>query len=568
MRLLLAAALLLAVPHQDESVPAFTLEDAGGKRHTLREGRAAVLVFIGVECPMSNRYLARLAELQKTCDAKHIDFFAINPNAHESREAIAAHAKDNALPFPVLIDADQRIADAPKVETIPCAFLLDGSRRVRYRGRIDDHKSADLVKRRFLRDALDGKDVASTAPVGCEIQRRLPEARDSPVTYANRVAKILNDNCVACHRPGQVAPFPLTTYQNARRWSKNIVRATHAGAMPPWKPANDGLFRDERRLAKEDLAALTTWADAGSPLGDAAAVPAIPAFRDGWTLGEPDLVLEPEAEYDVEAAGSDEYRCFVLDPKLDEDRFVTAVEFRPGNPRVVHHVMTYIDGKGESIKFDLRDDGLGYSSRGTGPGFMPLGDMGGWGPGMQPVPLPDGMGYLLPRGCRIVLEVHYHKDGRAAKDRTKLALRFARGPVAQRVRSHVVINMSFRIPADEKRFPVRASWNVNESVHAIGIIPHMHLLGREIEVIAELPDGTRRSMVHVKEWDFNWQEQYRYREPFALPKGTRVQLTGWFDNSTDNPNQPRTAPKAVGFGEATTDEMCVAYIAFVKDTER
>ncbi len=569
MRILLLAILLLSGLPQDPQVPDLTLEDTTGRRHAL-PSKTSVYVFLGTECPMANRYLPRLADLHK----KFVDvaFFGVNSSAFESVEAIAKHAKDMAVPFPVLLDRDQKLADALKARLTPTAFVVDARRRVRYRGLIDDNKAEELAKKRHLRDAIEavlaGKDVEvpETEPVGCTIQRPL-DAKEGPVTYASHAAKILNEHCVACHRPGQVAPFSLTNYADARRWARDAKRYVLAGAMPPWKPANDGQFRGERRLSKEEIDALSAWADAGAPPGDLAAAPPPPKFPEGWMLGDPDLVLEAPGDWDVDPEGADEYRCFVLDPKLTEDRYVRAVEFRPGNARIVHHVMTYIDAKGDAVKFDESDPKLGYSSSGTGPGFMPLGDLGGWGPGMQPTPLEDGTGYFLPKGARIVMEVHYHRNGRKEKDRTKIGLHFAKGAIRQRVRSHVVLNMSFLIPAGAKRHRITASWKVNEDLHAVAVIPHMHLLGKEIEVTATLPDGSKKSMVHIREWDFNWQESYLFRKPFALPAGTLVRVTGWFDNSPGNPNNPRVPPRNVGFGEQTTDEMCVAYIAYVRDRD-
>jgi hypothetical protein len=186
---------------------------------------------------------------------------------------------------------------------------------------------------------------------------------------------------------------------------------------------------------------------------------------------------------------------------------------------------------------------------------------------MQPFALDDGLARILPKGAKIVMEVHYHKNGRPEKDRTKLGLFLAREPVKKLVRSQVVLDMSFVIPAGARRHEVRATWDVKEDLHAIALAPHMHMIGKEIRVDAAFPDGVEKTLVRIADWDFDWQEIYYFKEPFSLPKGTQVRLTGWFDNSADNPNNPCNPPVTVRFGEATTDEMCVAYILYSRDRE-
>ncbi len=567
--------LLRSSPAEEPLGLNLVLEDTTGQKHALgelKDAKAVVFFFTAVECPNANRYLTRMNDLHKTYADKGVKCFAVYSNALETVPEITKHSQDAAYRFPALLDANQKAADALQAKITPSVVLLDASGKVRYRGLIDDHKNEQLVKNRHLRAALDavlgGKEVEvkSTEPVGCAIQRRVKENRDSPVTFADQVAPLLHKHCVSCHRPGQLAPFSLMTHEQARRWAESIKTYTESKAMPPWKPVNRGMFHGERGLSKEEIEVLAKWADAGAPLGDKAKVPAPPKFSNDWALGKPDLILAAE-EYQVEAEGSDDYRCFILDPKLDEDKFVQAVEFRPGNARIVHHVMTYIDVFGFAKDRSGNDGKPGFPSRGTGPGFFPAGDLGGWGPGMQPVALPAGTARFLPKKAKIVMEVHYHKNGRREKDMTMIGLYFAKEPVKKRLRSQVVLDLAFRIPPGAKRHEVKAEWNVKEDLHAVAIIPHMHLIGREILVTATLPDGAKQTMVHIKDWDFNWQEWYTFQKPFALPAGAKVELTGWFDNSAENPNNPNNPPKLMRFGENTTDEMCVAYIAYTRDKE-
>ena len=572
--LLLGPALLLAADAKKAPPPPAaprTLADADGKPHAIAgipDARAVVLFFTATQCPSANRYPARLAELHKTYAAKGVSFFAVYANAFDTADEVRRHLREAPLPFPALLDPDQRAADAFGVEVTPTAVVLDPTGKVRFRGPVDENRNEQLAKKRYLADGLDallaGKEVpAAPEPVGCFIERKQAPASNAKVTFAE-VAPVLHRHCATCHRPGNIGPFPLLTYEQARRQAANIKAYTRSHAMPPWKPVNEGLFLNERRLSQPEIDLLAAWADAGAPLGDAAKVPAAPKFPGGWQLGEPDLVLE-SGEYELAAEGNDEYRCFVLNPKLTEDRYVRAVEFIPGNRRVVHHVMTYIDGLGVSAFFFSKDGKPGYSTAGTGPGFVPLGDIGGWAPGSQPVVLPEGTGRLLPKGSRIALELHFHKSGKVEKDRTKIGIHFAKAPVKKPIESRVIVNTRFQIPPGEERYAVRGGWHVKEDVHVVGILPHMHLIGREMVVVAEPPDGPKRTLVHIKDWDFNWQETYYFKEPVALPAGTVVHMTAWFDNSDKNPNNPHKPPKLMRFGLQTTDEMAVAYLNYTKD---
>lgn len=562
-------------PREGEKVDDFTLEDTQGRKHTLyehKDARAVVLVFLGVECPMANRYTARLIELHRSYGAKGIVFFGVNSNGLESVEAIVRHALESQYPFPILLDREQKLADRLKVEVTPSAVLIDPAWEVRYRGRIDDHKTEELLKHSYLRDAIDAvlaggaPAVTATEAVGCRIQRKREADERAPVTYSSHVANLLYRNCVTCHRPGQIAPFSLLKFEDAQRWAPDLLEAARDRRMPPWKPVNHGVFRDERILTEEEIDLLAKWVDAGAPRGDTAKDPAPPKFSEGWMLGEPDLVLEAE-EYEVSADGDDEYRCFVLPTNFPQDRWVSALEIRPGNFNVVHHVLGYVDLSGQAEKLDRKDPKPGYKGSGSSPGFIPEEGMGGWAPGNIPYALPDGIGRLLPKGGRVVLEVHYHKNGRVEKDRTRIGLRFARTPIRKRLAWIELINFWFAIPAGAKRHKVTAQETIEEDIHAYSVAPHMHLIGREIRIEAELPDRTRKTLIDIPDWDFNWQDTYHFREPIPLPKGTKLHLTAVYDNSETNPNNPNRPPKKVTWGEQTTDEMCIGFLGYTRDVE-
>lgn len=390
---------------------------------------------------------------------------------------------------------------------------------------------------------------------------------DAPPTYGKDIAPILFDNCVNCHRPGEVAPFSFLTYEDAKKRARLIAEVTEKRLMPPWH-ADEGAekFRDAHVLTDAQIAILRKWAETGAAQGDPKDTPPLPKFTEGWQAGEPDFIADPGEDYTLAAEGRDVYRCFVVKTNFPEDRYISAIEVRPGNRKVVHHLIAYLDTSGRAQELDAKDPGLGYTSFG-GPGFTPNGALGGWAPGNEANPTPDGVGWLLPKGASIILQVHYNKSGKVETDRTRMGLHFVKGPVDKRVRWLTVVNPLFRLPAGEKNHTVRAPQIVPVDSTVYGVMPHMHLLGKTADITATLPDGTTKKVVSVPNWDFNWQQTYTFKEPMKLPAGTRIDLVATYDNSADNPRNPSNPPRPVTWGEQTTDEMCLAFLLYTPDDE-
>lgn len=386
----------------------------------------------------------------------------------------------------------------------------------------------------------------------------------STVTFAKDVAPILYRNCTTCHRPGQVAPFTLTSYGDAKNRARLIAAVTEQRLMPPWKADSHGEFQNERRLSDAQIGVLKRWAAAGAPAGKLAAAPPVPKFPGGWTLGAPDLLLGPSQSYTVDADGSDVYRCYVIPTHFAEDRYVSAIDVRPGNRAVVHHVIAYLDTSGEARRKDAADPSPGY---GGGMGFLPAGMLGGWAPGTIARRLPSDTGILLPKGADVVLEVHYHKDGKPETDRPQVAVYFNKGNVERPLHIFPLVNTGIRIPPGDRNYEARASIPVRFNATIYTIFPHMHTLGQQMTVTATLPDGTKKTLIDVPAWDFNWQGFYNYKEPVKLPRGSRIDLVAHYDNSADNPRNPHNPPRLVTWGEQTTDEMCLAYLGFTVDAE-
>jgi hypothetical protein len=384
-------------------------------------------------------------------------------------------------------------------------------------------------------------------------------AAQSP-TFNDDVAPILYRNCVVCHRPGDIAPFSLLTYENAATRARPIAAATKRRDMPPWKPeANYGDFEGVRRLSEADIAALQAWADAGAPRGEAAPPPAPPKFGDGWRLGTPDLVVKMSEPFVIPPHDHDIYQCFVLRLDLPADEYLSAVEFRPGNRKAVHHSLFFVDTRGVGRWRDGGSQEPGYRCFG-GPGVSPIAAVGGWVPGAMPITFPDGTGTRLKKGSDLVIQNHYHPTGHPETDQSSIALYVSKSPAHKTLFGVPVGQPDLLIPAGEKRYRVASSYVTPISLEVVGITPHMHLLGREIKVWATLPDGAVKPMVWIKRWDFNWQGPYRYKQPLQLPKGTRIDVESFYDNSADNPHNPNSPPKIVRWGESTTDEMNVVLI--------
>lgn len=531
---------------------------------------AAVFVFLSIDCPISNGYLPELNRLAQRYRSNGVEFYGVISDRLVSRAAAVRHSDEFQVRFPVLFDASCALQRQLGPTHTPHAFVVNSQREVMYEGAIDD-TYAKLGERRqrasapYLRDAIlavvSGRPqpVKSTTPVGCHMEAPTASAATAAVTYSRDIAPIINANCTECHRPDQAAPFALQTYEDVSRHARQIVEVTRSQFMPPWKPAADfGHFRNERRLTEAEIALLEVWASSGKAEGPANDLPAEQVFVDGWQLGEPDLILEMNDAFEVPAEGADIHQYFVLPTRLRKDRLVAAVEFRPGARRVVHHAAFFLDTHGRGRELDAADPGSGYRGFGS-PGFEHQGTLRSWLPGMTPRRLPEGTGRLIPRNSDIVVEVHYHCRGTIEHDQFQVGIYYAPLSARQPVVEMQVLNKELKIPAGASRHHHQASYVLPVDTTLLDVVPHMHLLGREMKVTATLPGGETRDLVWVKDWDFNWQSQYTYVEPISLPRGTRLQVDAWYDNSADNALNPSSPPVDVYWGIESTDEMDICH---------
>ena len=323
--------------------------------------------------------------------------------------------------------------------------------------------------------------------------------------------------------------------------------------MPPWHASPDhGRFANDRRLAEEDRNALIAWVAAGAPEGEPARAPTPPSFVAGWTIGEPDLVIELPAEVTVPASGEVPYHDYVVDPGFDQDVWVRAAEARPGNRDVVHHII--VDYVIEDPLVRRRLAQSGFDSRVQG-------SLGGYVPGDEPLVLGDGLARLIPAGAKIHFQMHYTPTGRVETDRSRLGIVLAKGPPLHEVRTGIASSPFISIPAGATDKTLQADFTFERASVLLSMRPHLHLRGKSFEYRALYPGGGEEILLWVPDYDFGWQTCYVLAEPKAMPAGTRLVVTGGWDNSSANPDNPDPSA-VVSWGERTSDEMMIGFFEY------
>ena len=397
---------------------------------------------------------------------------------------------------------------------------------------------------------------------------------DTP-TFTEDVAPILYENCVSCHRAGEVAPMSLITYQETRPWGRSIKNKVLAGEMPPWHAdPSVGRFLNERRLTDAERDTIVQWVDGGAPEGDRAKLPVAPTFADGWQIGTPDVIIEMPEAFDVQAEGTIRYQNFVAPTNFTEDKWVKAVELRAGVPAAVHHILAYARAPGaeqQPPSFNLvpvgpqaeaaaraqaaRADRAGQSDRPArrrrrGPGTL----IASLAPGTNPMVFEPGTALRVPKGTQVVFQIHYTATGEPVSDRSRIGFVFADAPPEQELRFGQILNPYFEIPAGEGNQRVDALVEFTEDTEVYALFPHTHLRGKRWEYELVYPDGRREAVLSVPAYDFNWQIYYQFEEPLMVPKGATLEASAWYDNSAANRSNPDPSVD-VRWGEQTWEEM-------------
>jgi peroxiredoxin/mono/diheme cytochrome c family protein len=544
-----------------KTVGNFKLADFRGKEFSLdelKQSQAVVVAFVGVECPLVAHYASRLQGLARKYESAGVAFVAIDSNQQDSLTELAAFARKHQLEMPVLKDPGNQVADAFGAERTPEVFVLDRQRRVVYHGRIDDQftygKQRSKAEQAYLTTALDqllaGQKIETphAEPVGCHIGRVLTPKTDSNVTYSQQIARIFQKHCVSCHRPGEIGPFALTSYDDVVGWAGMIDEVVQEQRMPPWhaNPAH-GKFANDARLSDDEKDQIKRWVAAGAPEGDKKDLPPPREFTVGWQIGEPDAVVYmSETPYSVPATGEVRYQYFTVDPGFQEDKWIQFAECRPGNRAVVHHIIVGVIpplGQGGRLSGkDLSSNWLAATA-----------------PGARPLTLPDGMAKHVPAGSKLVFQMHYTPNGTAQQDRSCVGFKFADAKSVKKVvGTDKAANPRFEIPAGNNNHKVEAYHRFDRDMQMLAMFPHMHLRGKAFRYTAIYPDERREILLDVPHFDFGWQNSYEFIEPKLMPKGTRLYCEAWFDNSEENLANPDPTA-TVRWGDQTWEEMMIGY---------
>ena len=415
------------------------------------------------------------------------------------------------------------------------------------------------------------------------------------VTFTRDVAPIFYKRCAACHHANDIAPMPLLTFEQARPWAKAILEAVLTRKMPPWHAdPHYGEFANDRRLTDAEIATIQAWVVGGARQGDPKDLPTAPHFTEGWRIGTPDVVIPIPHDYVVKVNAPDAYLYFTVPTNFAEDTWVTAVELKPGNRRVVHHAHVFLQSppkpktanepaqnKSEHEPFTIEDgqvrhinpalpvvdDGCASPDGGNWPGGHASEDgamLGSYLPGKGPDIFPAGYARLIPAGSRVTFQIHY--NAQAAKsdqtDRTSVGFIIAQAPPKQRLRRLDVHNFLFRIPPGDPDHRVTACYTFPQDVNLMSYTAHMHLRGKDMKFDAVRPDGRRETLFSVPKYDFNWQTEYQLAKPLAIEKGTKIIITAHFDNSPNNKYNPDPS-KAIRWGEPSTEEMMDGWFEYI-----
>jgi tetratricopeptide (TPR) repeat protein/mono/diheme cytochrome c family protein len=422
-----------------------------------------------------------------------------------------------------------------------------------------------VVPRKLIRLVLT---LGCTALIGIALSGRTPAqqkipapsaVQQTPLTFNHDIAPILHRSCAQCHHPGEAGPFSLLTYADAKSHARQVAAVTKSRFMPPWLPEDGALkFADELRLSDDDIARIQAWVEQGAPEGNPRDLPPMPRFPEGWQLGKPDVIVKAAKPYALPPSGSDNYWNFVFRAPVDRTRWLNAMEIRPGDKRLVHHANVLVDRQQNGRRLEV-EPGAGFAGMELtieSEAFDPDSHFLFWKPGSIPYVEPDGMALRLDKDTDLILNTHLQPSGKPEMIQPTLGLYFTNKPATKHpILLQLENDHLLNIPPGEKHFVVTDEFTLPVDVDLLAIYPHAHYLGKDLQAIAKFPDGSSETLIHIPDWNLNWQAVYRYAQPVHLLKGTSISMNFVYDNSDANVRNPNHPPQRVVAGNRATDEM-------------
>lgn len=541
-------------------IPDLQFTDINGNTYKLSQWakqKAVVLAMTGTGCPLCLKYSPSLASLEDHYRDRGVQFVFVNPNSSEqgkrSHDAVKEHGFDGVY----VSDPDSQLCRALQAQTTTEIFVLDSARTLIYRGAVDDQYgfaySLDSPRRTYLRDALEAvlsdsqPALTATTSPGCELFYDQPTAPSTTeVTYHNQVARIIQANCVECHRTGGIAPMPFEHYAEVKDYAGMIRNVVDRGIMPPWFADDSAAttkhqirWANDRSLTNVEEEQLKTWVANGAPEGNPDDAPLPRTFPDGWLIGKPDDVWEFDRPVSVKATGQMPYQYVTVETELEEDKWVQAIEIRPSDPSVVHHVIVTT-------------------------GSLPREEDGFWAayvPGNGSVVYPEGYARHLPKGTRLRFQMHYTPNGKATQDATRIGVVYCDAPPEHEVRVMAIADRGLRIPARASHHPVDKTITLPFDAEILSMMAHMHVRGSAAKFEHQEKGSETSTLLNIPNYDFNWQLRYQLAEPLQLSRSDRLKFTAWYDNSPENPANP-DPDTAVKWGRQTTEEMHIGYMEY------
>ncbi|MAB79142.1 MAG: redoxin [Planctomycetes bacterium] len=552
------------------------IDGSRGRLSDHADRKALVIVMRQIGCPVSDRYGPRIARLEEEFSGRGVDFMFVNADKYLTVDEVREEVENHGFRGRYVHDADESFVETLGADTTTTTFVLDASRTLRYRGAVDDQIARGTtlpeVRRNYLRDALESVlanepvAVSATSAPGCALGDRTPEfAARGSVTYHGNVARILQSNCVECHRTGGAAPFSLETFEDAYDRRRMMGVVVPDGQMPPWL-ADDtgGPWLNDRRLSVEDKRTLLSWIEAGAPEGDPADGPVPLEWKAGWVIGEPDFVFQLGEEKAIPAEGVIDWDPILADVEVPHDMWVKALQVLPTDPEVVHHAtVTFRPPKdyGKTTLDALMSHLVPWTKRYEGWQFL-----FGYLPGKGPRSYADDVARFLPKGSLIRFDMHYTPKGVKTRDRTRIGVVLAEEEPIYAAQTRMIRNWKVKIPPHAKDVHFSKVYTLESDVLLRSLVPHMHYRGHIFHADLLLPDGTEKSLIRIPEWNPDWQFSYVFRHPPLAPTGSQIRITGWFDNSDENPFNPDPT-RWVHDGPQIWDEMLMMATEWIRPRE-